>query len=197
MFLTPREWTRPESHPTDFVYKIARTASERAAFWRLRHQIFCTEQSLFDGTDEDERDATMIPIICVSLVIGMEDDVVGVVRIHEHEPGTWWGSRLAVAPAFRRRHQLSQSVPVRNHQPVRYAGSIGAGLIYKAVSTAQALGCRQFDAHVQIQNAPFFERLHWSALDQVELHGRPHAHMRADLRHYPAATHDVHPARVA
>lgn len=190
-------WTAVDAHPTDFVYKLARTREDVSGFWRLRRTVFCDEQGLFDDTDTDERDAAMIPIVCVSLVMGMEDEVVGVVRIHEHAPGIWWGSRLAVSRALRRRTRLSLAVTVRNHQPPDCATSIGAGLIYKAVSTARALGCRQFDAHVQQQNAPFFRRMHWTPLVDLELHGRPHVHMRANLQHYPPASHDVDATRVA
>ena len=30
-----------------------------------------------------------------------------------------------------------------------------------------------------------FRRLHWQTLDEIEMHGRPHHLMQADLRHYP------------
>ena len=82
-------------------------------------------------------------------------------------PGLWWGSRLAVRRAFRQSSQL------------------GTELIRLAVSSAHALGCREFLAHVQAQNVPLFERLHWQVLDEMVLHGRVHALMRADLVHYP------------
>ncbi|MFP3534813.1 GNAT family N-acetyltransferase, partial [Burkholderia sp. SIMBA_042] len=64
--------------------------------------------------------------------------VVGTVRIHESEPSVWFGSRLAVHDAF------------RGHS------RIGATLIRLAVSSAHALGCRRFLAHVQSQNVPLF-----------------------------------------
>jgi hypothetical protein len=51
-------------------------------------------------------------------------------------------------------------VALRNHQPIyRGLGALGAGLIYKAVSMAHALGCKEFLATVQHQNARFFQRL--------------------------------------
>ena len=89
------------------------------------------------------------------------------VRIHEPEPGIWYGSRLAVDRRYRR------------------AGALGAALIRLAVSSAHARGCRTFLAHVQSQNALLFQRLHWQVLDEVELHGRPHMRMQADLAFYP------------
>jgi hypothetical protein len=191
------DWRSQTTYPTDFVYKIARAEAEIDGFWQLRRAVFCEEQGIFHESDEDERDRSMIPIICVSMVMGMEDSVGGVVRIHEHEPRVWWGSRLAVHSIFRRRQRLSRSVLVRNHQPDDCARSIGAGLIYKAVSTARALGCATFYAHVQQQNAAFFETLHWKSLGPVRLHDRPHVHMEADLNFYRPATHDLAPAQVA
>ncbi len=40
-------------------------------------------------------------------------------------------------------------------------------------------------AHVQAQNAPMFQRLHWDTIEEILLHGRPHHFMRADLSRYP------------
>ncbi len=174
--------------PSDFVFKIARSEEELRGFWRRRTEIFCEEQGLFDGSDRDEYDDTMIPIVCVSLVMGMEDQVVGMVRIDEREPGLWYGSRLGVHRNYRHLARLSHSVPQRNHQPDFYGGrSIGAGLIYKAVSTANALGCHTFLAQVQAQNAPFFQKLHWRPIREIEMHGIPHVKMQAELDFYPPA----------
>ena len=172
--------------PQDFVFKIARTPSELDGYWALRRSIFCDEQGLFEGTDQDDIDERALPIVCQSLVAGVEDAVVGVVRIDEREPGLWYGSRLGVAPEFRRLKNFSPGVATRNGQPI--CPSLGAGLIYKAVSTAHALGCREFLATVQHQNAPFFQRLHWEPLGKLELFGLAHVKMRADLRHYRPAT---------
>ena len=138
----------------------------------LRRQVFCTEQGLFGGRDGDDRDAidddpSLHQLVALSVVAGEADQMVGTVRIHEASPGLWWGSRLAVRRAFRQSSQL------------------GTELIRLAVSSAHALGCREFLAHVQAQNVPLFERLHWQVLDEMVLHGRMHALMRADLAHYP------------
>jgi putative N-acetyltransferase (TIGR04045 family) len=94
-------------------------------------------------------------------------DVVGTVRIHEAEPGVWWGSRLAVASDYRR------------------IGALGSSLIRLAVCSAHARGCRRFYAHVQSRNALLFRRLHWRTIEETELRGRPHHFMQADLAHYP------------
>lgn len=135
----------------------------------LRRQVFCEEQRVFDRDDQDAIDmqpGTRTLVACSTLA-GLPDEVVGTVRIHEESPGTWWGSRLAVAVPWRR-HAL-----------------LGTGLIRLAVSSAHARGCRDFLAHVQMQNVPLFERLHWRQDGGADLHGLPHALMRADLRQYP------------
>jgi putative N-acetyltransferase (TIGR04045 family) len=147
--------------------KFATDAWERHAAAALRRQVFCTEQGLFDGDDRDAVDAIAIPIVALSHLGVANDAVVGTVRIHEAAPGEWWGSRLAVAADHRR------------------VGSLGTSLIRLAVTSAHARGCRRFLAHVQSQNAPLVRRLHWSSLAEVEIHGRPHHHMEADLGHYP------------
>ncbi|SMF89793.1 putative N-acetyltransferase, MSMEG_0567 N-terminal domain family [Azospirillum oryzae] len=133
----------------------------------LRRQVFCVEQGLFDGDDRDAIDDRALTIVALSELCGMPDRVVGTVRIHEPEPGEWIGSRLAVAADHRR------------------AGSLGASLIRMAVCTTTARGCARFHALVQSQNALLFRRLRWRTLAEVELHGRPHHHMEADLAHYP------------
>jgi hypothetical protein len=174
--------------PSDFVFKIAQTLDELDGYWKLRRAIFCDEQKVFRVTDRDAIDDHAMPIVCETLIAGMEDSVVGMVRIDEREPGVWYGSRLGVAADYRSVKKISPGVALRNHQPVyRGLGALGAGLIYKAVSTAHALGCREFLATVQHQNARFFQRLHWEALEEIELFGLPHVKMRADLGHYHPA----------
>jgi hypothetical protein len=172
----------------DFVFKIARTKEDLAGYWKLRTAIFCEEQGIFHGSDRDAFDEHAIPIVCDTLVAGMEDSVVGMVRIDERQPGVWYGSRLGVAADFRSVKKLSPGVATRNHQPVfRGLGALGAGLIFKAVSTAHALGCQEFLATVQQQNARFFQRLHWEPLGELQLHGLTHVKMRADLSYYRPA----------
>jgi predicted GNAT family N-acyltransferase len=174
--------------PQDFVFKIAEASSELEGYWKLRQKIFCKEQRIFSGTDHDEIDGRAIPIICESLIAGMADSVVGVVRIDQREARVWYGSRLGVDWEYRSIHKLSPGVAIRNHLPVyRGLGALGAGLIYKAVSTAHALGCVEFLATVQHQNAKFFQRLHWEPIGELELFGLPHVKMRADLSHYRPA----------
>jgi hypothetical protein len=41
---------------------------------------------------------------------------------------------------------------------------------------------------VQIQNVRFFQRLHWSSIDELEIKGIRHHLMEADLSYYQPAT---------
>jgi putative N-acetyltransferase (TIGR04045 family) len=150
-----------------FQIKYATEDWERNGAARLRREVFCEEQGLFERDDRDEIDEIAIPIVAVSLLGIAADDVVGTVRIHEAEPGIWWGSRLAVASDYRR------------------VGAVGSSLIRLAVSSAHARGCTRFLANVQSQNATLFHRLHWRTLREFDLHGHPHHHMEADLAFYP------------
>jgi len=178
----------PSYSPHDFVFKIAKSPEDLAGFFALRRDVFCQEQGIFNGDDRDLSDEAMIPIVCKTLIAGMEDAVAGVVRIQERTPGLWHGSRLGVAADYRRIRHFSPGVAIRNLQPCYHGlGALGAGLIHKAVSTAKALGCHEFLATVQIQNARFFQRLHWEPLEEITLHGIPHVRMRADLSCYQAA----------
>ena len=151
----------------DFQVKLATEQWELRDAAALRRAVFCGEQRLFAGDDRDEIDAVAIPIVAVSLLGGNADEVVGTVRIHQPEPGLWWGSRLAVDARY------------------RGVGMLGVSLIRLAVCSARARGCRSFLAHVQAPNVPLFRRLNWETLEAVELHGMPHHRMRADLAAYP------------
>ena len=48
-----------------------------------------------------------------------------------------------------------------------------------------AMGARTFLAHVQAQNGPLFRQMHWETFGELDLLGRPHLKMRADLAKYP------------
>lgn len=160
----------PRFAPCEFRIKWAHGDWEHDHAMRLRRAVFCVEQGVFPGDDRDTIDEHAQLIVALACVGGMPDQVVGTVRIHEDrtsDPGLWWGSRLAVHPAFR-----SQ-------------GRLGATLIRLAVTSAHARGCHTFLAHVQAQNLPLFRRLHWTPLQAETLHGRPHWLMQAQLDHYP------------
>jgi putative N-acetyltransferase (TIGR04045 family) len=153
--------------PSEYRVKFATDAWERRDAAALRRSVFCDEQGIFSGDDRDAIDDVAIPIVALSSFGVVPHEVVGTVRIHEEEPGIWWGSRLAVAADYRR------------------VGAIGTALIRLAVSSAHARGCRSFFAHVQSQNALLFQRLHWRTIEETEFHGRPHHFMQAELAHYP------------
>lgn len=150
-------------HP--YRFKLATSPEEVKGYFALRQQIFCQEQGLFELTDVDDIDQIAYPIIALETHSGK---IVGIVRIYETEPGLWYGGRLGTHPDYRR------------------GWRIGKGLIEKAVTTAHTWGCRQFLATVQLQNVRFFQRLHWTSLEQITLCDRPHHLMAADLNYYPA-----------
>ena len=162
--LTPQE----RFVPVQFRIRVASEAWEIEGCRELRRAVFCDEQRIFDGDDFDAIDPVAITLAAVSRVAVLPEEVVGTVRIHEAEPGIWFGSRLAVQRRCRR------------------VGGIGTELIRLAVGTAHARGARAFFAHVQQANVTLFQSLHWRSLDSVSLHGHPHDLMQADLAQYPA-----------
>ena len=153
--------------PAEFRVKFAASRWEREGAHALRRAVFCEEQGVFAGDDRDAVDDYAIPIVALSMIGVAADRIAGTVRIHEEAPGVWFGSRLAVDREFRR------------------IGAIGATLIRLAVGSARAMGAEVFLAHVQAQNGPLFQQMHWETLAEVDLHGRPHLKMRADLAFYP------------
>jgi len=153
---------------TTYQFKLASTPQEIDAYFALRRSIFAEEQQLFQSDDRDDIDAIAYPIIAITTDT---QQVVGVVRIYETEPGIWYGGRLGT------------------HADYRKGWQIGKGLIYKAVTTANTWGCTQFLATVQLQNVRFFQRLHWESLQEITLRDRPHHLMQADLAFYPPESH--------
>ena len=165
---------RPSAFVTsEFLIRLAIENWEIGGAASLRHRTFVTEQAIFTDHDRDAIDRSALPLVAVSTMASEADEVVGTVRIHEDTPGVWWGSRLAVAPEYRR------------------VGRLGAELIRLAVGTAHARGCTTFLAHVQMQNVALFEKLNWQPLGEQCLHGHPHMKMQADLDAYPAVTDPV------
>jgi putative N-acetyltransferase (TIGR04045 family) len=151
---------------------------------QLRRQVFCAEQAVFAHDDADDHDARALTIVALSTVAGMQDRVIGTVRIFEAEDPdepmlrVWYGGRLAVAPEYRRH------------------ASVGDRLTRAAVASAHALGARRFLATVQEANVGFFERHQFALLSRQVVHGRPHALMEADM-HHCRATDSVISAAVA
>jgi len=157
----------PTASSDRFTFHLLRpNSSLNNGYWELRTAIFCEEQHLFEATDRDELDADAYPITAIHHGSSHCGQVVGVVRIVEQQPRIWYGGRLGVQREFRRHNQ------------------IGKGLIWKAVTTAHGWGCDRFLATVQIQNVRFFQRLHWSSIDELEIKGIRHHLMEADLSYY-------------
>ena len=163
----------------DIVAEVACEPWQVAAYYRLRSEIFAEEQGLFAGSDSDEHDASAIPIVALGRVLGIANEVVGVVRIYPAAGNTWYGGRLGVARDYRR------------------VGAVGGALIHTAVSTAHALGCQRFLATIQPQNVRYFERYHFRVEEEVSVCGRPHTLMRADLASYPPCPRALARARSA
>jgi|GEM_PF-5985875 len=67
----------------DYGFRVAIPGTDLAGFWRLRTAVFCNEQKIFAGSDRDQHDAAMIPLVCISKLMGMDDRIVGAVRIEE------------------------------------------------------------------------------------------------------------------
>lgn len=153
-----------------YIFKLATSPQEIAAYFALRHSIFAEEQGLFEDGDLDELDATSYPIVAL---LESTPSVLGVVRIYEPQLGLWYGGRLGV------------------HRDYRRGGQIGRGLIYKAVTTAHSWGAQRFLATVQQQNVRFFQRLHWHSLEELVIRGCLHQLMEADLEHYPGGTEPI------
>lgn len=160
-------YSPPPYRSPDYIVRFATQPWELAGAAALRNAVFCQEQQVFAHDDRDAIDDIAIPIVALSMIGGQPDEVIGTVRIHREEGQHWWGSRLAVAASH------------------RTVGTIGPALIKLAVSTAHARGCLCFQAHVQSRNELLFRRMRWTRVDEVELHGLPHALMQADLAHYP------------
>ncbi|NJR40309.1 MAG: GNAT family N-acetyltransferase [Leptolyngbyaceae cyanobacterium CSU_1_4] len=158
-----------------YSFSLAITPSDIQAYFALRHQIFVEEQGLFSGHSTDHRTSNEVDdldAIAYPIIARLQTQVVGVVRIYELQHRLWYGGRLGV------------------HLDHRRAGRVGKGLIYQAVTTAHGWGCDRFLATVQSQNVRFFQRLHWTSLEEVHLCGLSHSLMEADLSFYPPGSSD-------
>lgn len=155
--------------------RVAAAPWEHDEYWRLRREVFVEEQRLFAETDQDSHDDHALPIVAVTELLGMADEVVGAVRIYPISgegdcitgARVWFGGRLAVASAYRRQ------------------GRVGRALIDTAVGTARTLGCDEFLAAVQRSNIPYFERSGFEFIRAAIVCGTPHGLMRARLECFP------------
>ena len=145
---------------------MVRTEGERAAHFRIRHQVFVREQRLFlppggHGDDRDGHDAEPATIHVIGLAGG---EICGTVRLYPlTAPGLWQGDRLAVLPRYRRL-------------------GLGGPLVRFAVATAARRSGRQMEAYIQPGNVTFFEWLGWQRAGGLAPYaGIPHQRMVIDL----------------
>lgn len=174
-------WGKPVRAQTAqrITAELAHEPWQLAAYFQLRREIFAAEQGLFAESDRDHFDEHARAIVAQGEIAGMPDRVVGVVRIYQEGRDTWFGGRLGVARAYRR------------------VGAVGTALITEAVSTAHAWGCKRFLATVQAANARYFEHHHFCRLEALELLGRQHFLMQADLERYPVRLSSAWRARAS
>ena len=158
---SPTARTRP-GKPA-LACRAVSTGEERAAHFRIRHQVFVAEQGLFRGTgDRDAHDDDPAAIH----VIGLAGAVIcGTVRLYPVPgvPGRWKGDRLAVLPGY------------RHH-------GLGAPLVRFAVAAAARRGGQEMEAYIQPANVTFFEWLGWRRTGPlVGYAGIPHQRMLISL----------------
>jgi len=155
--------------PERFQIGPERDTAGLSVFRRLRHDVFVTEQGLFDGTDRDDHDDDPRTVVLLARGTSGPDagEVLGGVRLHPMtgdgvsapDLGWWRGSRLAVA------------------HDCRLIRGIGAALIRAACAEAASRGALRFDAAVQGRHEGLFRRLGWVPRERLDLHGAPHVMM--------------------
>ena len=143
--------------------RLVASAGERDLHMRIRNVVFVAEQAIFTDSDRDAHDADPATLHVLGICGGV---AAGTVRLYPAggPGGSWTGDRLAVLPEFR-------------------AHGLGKPLVRFAVRTAAERGGEWMDAHIQVANVSFFERLGWRAVGGPEpFCGRPHQAMVIDLR---------------
>ncbi len=190
--------TSKEDKGLDFIdINIPSNHKQLDAYYKTRRAIFCKEQRLFENSDFDINDLKAIPIIAINHYLGTPDQVVGVVRIYEEKPGEWYGGRLGVIKEYRSFSKfICPHLFKFNKISSLYHMSIAAGLIYRAVSLANFIGCHKFSAHVQEQNVKLFKRLNWNIVGELKQQGIKHFLMEAKLNAYPATPIYTRPIKI-
>lgn len=162
----------PRARP---AFTVERTADVRAHH-ALRREVFVAEQGLFSRHDLDDRDDD--PRLVVLAAHSRDGEYLGGVRLGpatDVDLGWWFGGRLAVTPAGRRRH------------------GVGAALVRAACAHAEAAGALRFEAEVQQGNERFFARLGWQRVRDVDVAGRGHVLMRHPIGRLTAAAASKRP----
>lgn len=151
--------------PAHIVCREVQAPTELAEHWRIRREVFVSEQRLFAGDDRDGHDDDPATIH----VLGFEDAVAGgTVRLYPTptaaEPQLWKGDRLAVSSTHRK-------------------AGLGGPLVNRAVALAGAAGGTRMVAWVQLANVRFFQHLGWTVVGTPELYvGEPHQQMSIGLQ---------------
>jgi putative N-acetyltransferase (TIGR04045 family) len=155
---------------------------ERAAYRRLRREVFVEEQGMFArGGESDDVDDDPRTVVLVARARGSagDDGVLGGVRLAPAtapDLGWWRGSRLAVRRVARAARGGSGSE--RGAAPTAAMHGVGAALVRAACAHAEAAGALRFEATVQADNEPFFARLGWRRVRPLVVADRPHILMR-------------------
>ena len=150
---------RVDTATTHVDLTVAELPEDVAECLEIRREVFCQEQGIFNGNDEDEHDEDAVHILA-----RVNGQPAGVVRCFERRPGVWVGGRLAVRRQFRCR--------------------LGAQLVRKAVKVMEERDdVRRFFAIVQIQNVRFFKLLRWKPLGKPFFcNGVEHQLMEKELK---------------
>jgi putative N-acetyltransferase (TIGR04045 family) len=148
------------ARPPDFRIEPAADPATRAAYHRLRTEVFVHRQGLF-ADDRDDRDDDSRTLVLVAR--NPEGTVLGGVRLGPvndgPDVGWWFGGRLVVDPGC----------PLRG---------VGAALVRAACAYAESAGVLRFEATVQARNEVFFRRLGWTSVRPVTVAATPHVLMR-------------------
>ena len=155
----------PDFLPSEYRVKFATEAWERREAAALRRTGVLRRAKNFRRRRSRRHRRRRDPDRCVVVV---RRGLAGSRRHGAHPPG-------------RAGHLVGLAACGRPRLPAAFRRS-ASSLIRLAVCSAHARGCRRFLAHVQAQNAPMFQRLHWrhdrgdgAARASASLHARrPH-----------------------
>lgn len=153
-----------ERKRSGIICHSARNSYERNEAFKIRSEVFVTEQRMFSETDRDENDLESI-----FLVAETDNKIIGTVRVFPSKTGNghWIGGRLAVQKEYR-------------------TGRTGSLLVKEAMKRVKKKGCTVFTAEIQERNVRFFKKLGWQPVGPVIEHfGFPHQPMKADLNLVP------------
>ncbi|MGH9103454.1 MAG: MSMEG_0567/Sll0786 family nitrogen starvation N-acetyltransferase [Acidimicrobiales bacterium] len=165
------ELDRPGRRPGAVRCRLVGNDEELALHLAIRRAVFVEEQHVFEADDRDDHDEDHATLHVLGIWGGV---AAATVRLYPAgAQGFWVGDRLAVLPPFR-------------------LFGLGRPLVELATHSAKARGGTRMDAHVQLANVAFFERLGWARVgppaDYLEL---PHQAMTINLRHLARSSSPV------